>query len=197
MIEFREFDAAPGAAAVIRVDDGIAVGGKYLSGPAVVGHPAVRIVGLRPAVRNHDQGIAAALARLRMDQDRLEFQPVSGLVGNDFLPRQLAVGQPRVRIGQPERLGAVAQHVKLWRMFRCIRDRRHHVLARVAVHGADDRPRIRGCAGRFRLEHRCRCPVRVHAAIADPADGGVVGPDEIADVAEITRDEFPPLAPGR
>ena len=41
LIEFGKFDSAPGAATVIRVHNGVTIGGENLPGPAVVRHPTI------------------------------------------------------------------------------------------------------------------------------------------------------------
>ncbi len=132
-----------------------------------------------------------------MNQDRLEFEAVAGFIRDHFLAAEFSFAEPRIRIREAHRPGPVPKQIELRRMFRCIGDRRHRILARVTMHIAYDRSRPWSIAGRFRLEHRCRFPFRVCAAAAEPADARVIRPDQVTDVPLILRNELSPLTAGR
>ena len=108
LAQLRERDAAAGAAAVVRIEDGEAARGRDLAGRGVAGQPAVGDVRLRSAVDVQDQ--RRALFRVeRPDEDALQLQPVARLVLDDLLRRKPLAPQPGVAGRQPLRRARVGR----------------------------------------------------------------------------------------
>src|SRR5262249_9730949 len=115
----RECDAAAGRAAIVRIEDGVAAGGRHLSGARVARHPAVAHMRLRAAVDDEDQRVALPRFLVeRMYEHGLELEAGPGLPLHGVLLRESNALELGIAPGELTGLIAWCECVKLRRMLR-------------------------------------------------------------------------------
>ncbi len=105
-----KLNAAPGAAAIVRIENSVPFCCRHLAWNLVSGKPSIAVVRFRSAVYHCDDGNTISLAVAnRVDHDAVDIKlSVAGGVADHFLAPQLHILEPLVVIGHFLRLSISA-----------------------------------------------------------------------------------------